>query len=123
MTKNCKFAGCQKELPIGRRGNRDYCDNKCYSAAKRIRDITDYGIKSGWHKKYKKNINILNFLLPISQLIPIIYLDKNGFDWDTHDGQKYINNSKEIAFVIGDIAFRIVSDNNKNFVKIWKFQC
>ncbi len=113
----CSRNGCENRTPTSRRSNAKYCSDKCYKAAKRVRDRIDYSKRKLLYAIIKNNDDTLGIFHRLGQLVPISFLKSYDFNFESWIEAEYIEGEK--VYSMFDFAYSIRNLNGNKWVKIW----
>lgn len=114
--KYCKQ--CGRPIPDLENGNRMYCTNMCYEAAKRIRQNAKYAdLKSrqAYLRQSERLLEILFDQYGPQQYLSAAWLEDRQFDFNLSQGIMTIEGNR--ANIVGKYAYVIFTNQT---VRIWK---
>jgi hypothetical protein len=118
MKKKCKW--CPNLIPDTRKGDSEYCSDKCYNEAKKKRSQEQYQLNKAFREQIKRSEDILANLYSLSVLRKVWTFDdlqKLQFDFTISTGQ-LAGKKGEFWTVVGNHAYYI--DPETKNVHIWK---
>lgn len=114
--KYCKQ--CGRPIPDRENGNRVYCTNICYEAAKRIRQNAKYADLKSRDAYLQQSELILTDLFNKygpNQYLPATWLEDWQFDFNLSQGIMTIEGNR--ANIVGKYAYVLYSNKT---IRIWK---
>lgn len=114
----CAREQCDNSISDTRRSDAKYCSDKCYRAAKKIRDQIDYSKKTMLHNIIKNNDYALGIFHRMGQLVPIRFLKRYDFDFGSWIDFEIIRNER--VFFMFDYAYTIREVRGNEMIRIWE---
>jgi hypothetical protein len=116
LNKRCQY--CNTLLEWDNHGNRDYCDEYCYNANKKLKNIEKYNENKNLKSDFEKADQILKHFYDLygaEKLIDVRLPDGLGMNWVTCKREEKI---KDIpAIVIDQYAYTLIKNDK---IVIWK---
>ncbi len=116
--RRCLF--CNVALDWNDHGNRNYCNEECYDAGKKLRNIKKYRDNKAEQEGFQKVDLILKRFYELygsDRCIPAILLDEVEMAWLIRKNEIIINGRPAIP--VGLYAYNLY---NNATVQIWKLQ-